>query len=79
MALMRDNLPKRRVIVDGMPIEVTEESSPADIIAAAGRNPSTYALVMDDGRGGSQLVPVNRRIELKDGQRFESQLSGIGG
>ena len=79
MAFMRDNLPKRRVIVDEMPIEVDENISSSDLILASGNDPSTYSILMADGRGGGQLVSAGRRIKVRDGQRFETSLNGVGG
>ncbi len=79
MTLFRDNIPKRKIYVDDEPIEIAEDTSSADIILAAKHNPSTYSLAMQDARGGNQLVPASQRIKVRDGQRFETSINGIGG
>ena len=79
MSLFEDAVRKRRVIVDGQPLQVPEVVTGGDIVCASGQDPSTRTVVMEDGNGGNQLVPSGKRIRLKDGQRFETNLNAIGG
>jgi len=78
MGLLRNRI-SRRVIVDDRPVETNEISTAANLINAAGRDPQRFDLIVNDGRGGSQLIPSNQRINLSEGQRFETSMRCIGG
>ena len=79
MSLFEDAVRKRRVFVDGRPLEVPEVATGGDLVHASGHDPSARTVVMDAGDGRNQLVPSGQRIRVKDGQRFETNLNFIGG
>ena len=79
MGLFKDQINRKRVTVDGQPLDVPDFVSPRTLIRAVGHDPSTRSIVMTDGHAKSKLVPSNRRIRTNNGQKFETMLNGRGG
>jgi len=79
MGLFKKAFPRKSVFVDETPVEVEEDSYSKDLIRASGRNPATHTIFTDDASGGSQLIPTNQRIKVRDGQQYRTSLNGTGG
>jgi len=69
----------RRVIVDNVPINVPEYTTPANIIRAGGQNPKERDLVARYSDGTANIIPSNKRIQTRDGDEFVAQLTAIEG
>lgn len=70
---------RRTVFVDDRQVETAESTTAADLIRSAGQKPDGRTLVQSNPDGTTELIPGGRRIKLRDGQRFETQLDGFGG
>ena len=69
----------RRVLVDNVPINVPEYTTPSKIIQLSGQNPKERDLVKEYGDGTTDIFPSNRRIHTSDGDSFKAQLTAIEG
>jgi sulfur carrier protein ThiS len=70
---------RRRVFVDGQSVEAAEAATAADLIRAVGQNPNRRDLVLSNPDGSTDIISSRKRIKLRDGERFETQLNGTGG
>lgn len=66
--------------VDGHPLEIPEYSNVEEILKTVGKDPNNYGLVKGTNTGGSDVVPKSsNRIQLKEGDRFVTDMSNKGG
>ena len=77
MSLLGDRL--RRVFVNDRPVDVPANTRGADIIEAAGQDPSRHTLMTSGPGGKPQVLPGERRIEPVNGQQYETVLPAVGG
>jgi hypothetical protein len=70
---------RRRVYVDDQPVEAGESTSAGDLMVAAGQNPNNRNLVQANPGGTTEIIPSKKRVKLRNGDRFETMLSGTGG
>ena len=69
----------RNAIVDGRKVAVPENSWAEDLIRATGEDPSSRDLVQSLPDGSVEIIKPSRRVKLRDGDFFETQISGSGG
>ncbi len=69
----------RRVFLDNVPVNVSESTTPANIIRAGGQIPKERDLVKEYSDGTTEIFPPNRRIQTSDGDSFKAQLTAIEG
>ena len=67
----------RRVIVDNVPINVPEYTTPSKIIQLIGQNPKERDLVKEYGDGTTDIFPSNRMINTRDGDSIKAQITAI--
>jgi len=79
MALFRENLGKRRVEVNGRPIEADEMIDSSQLVGVTGKDPSRHSLVRSTRTGETEIIPQGTRIMLRDGDVFETYFRGTGG
>lgn len=76
---MFNDVLNKRVFADGQVLNVPSETTPGRIIQTIGKNPNTTSLYTRGPNGTSQYLPTTRPINVRDGQEFESTMTGIGG
>jgi hypothetical protein len=71
---------QRRIQVDGVEYIAPEDTTPGDVVRAIGKDPNTTTLVTSNPyEETSTFLNTNQNIRLKNGDSFESQLTGTGG
>jgi len=78
MGLFNESLQKR-IYVDGVPVDVAENTTPTKLVSKVGKDPNTTSLVVAGNNGTVKHLPKGRGIQVRDGQRFETSITGIGG
>lgn len=79
MALFRENLGKRKVKVNGRPLEADEVIDSSQLVSVTGKDPFRHSLVRSTPTGETELIPQGTRIMLREGDVFETDLRGKGG
>jgi len=69
----------RNAIVDGRNVRVPDNPTASDLITAAGETPESRDLVLSRPDGSVDIIKPSRRVKLRDGDVFETQISGSGG
>lgn len=71
---------ERRIHVDGVEYTAPENTTPENVIRAIGKDPNTTSLVTSNpDEATSTFLKTGSNIRLKNGDRFESTMSGLGG
>ena len=74
-----DHVRDRMVQVDGRQVSVPETAKPRELLEACGRDPNSRDLVSQVDNGMTRIHPKDNEIRLRDGDVFESQISGRAG
>ena len=71
---------QRRIQVDGVEYIAPEDTTPGDVVRAIGKDPNTTSLVTSNpDEATSTFLNTNDSIRLKNGDRFETNMTGLGG
>lgn len=75
----RDMLKKKMATVNDRPVELPERTTAGDIMRKVGIDSSRYQLVGANPDGTTSIYPPDATITIREGFRFESQLSSYNG
>lgn len=70
---------REKVMVDGTEVYVPKETTAQELMQYAGKDPNSRDLVKEDLDGTTSIYQKSRRIACKEGDRFQTQLSGRNG
>ena len=68
-----------RANVDNIPVNIPKDTTPEEIVRAVGQDPGNRDVVLCHPDGTVDIVPRRRRLSVKEGQRFETQIPCDGG
>ena len=70
---------KRKAFVDDKPIDVTPNMTAGDVLSSQGYDATNRSLVQVAPSGSPVVLKPNDRINLNNGNRFDSQLNAVEG
>jgi len=70
---------RQKAFIDEEPVEVNNGITAGEMLRSQGLDDLNRSLVQTNPNGSHKVLKSTDRIELKEGNRFESKVNGTGG